>query len=82
VRAVIGLSHALNIPIIAEGVETDSERDFLREEGCREIQGYPIGRPQPIANCADLTSDFTERLFGRGMAAADLARRRVSTDGP
>jgi EAL domain-containing protein (putative c-di-GMP-specific phosphodiesterase class I) len=79
VRAVIGLSHALNIPIIAEGVETESERDFLRDEGCREIQGYLIGRPQPIANYADVTSDATARLVGRAMAA-DPARRRVSTD--
>jgi EAL domain-containing protein (putative c-di-GMP-specific phosphodiesterase class I) len=80
VRAVIGLSQALNIPIIAEGVETESERDFLRDEGCREIQGYLIGRPQPIANYADLTRDATERLFGRA-TAADPARRRVSTEG-
>ena len=49
VRAVIGLSTALGIPIIAEGVETESEREFLRNEGCREIQGYLIGRPHPIA---------------------------------
>ena len=80
VRAVIGLSHALNIPIIAEGVETESERDFLRDEGCREIQGYLIGRPQPIAHYADVTSDATERFFGRAMAA-DPARRRVATEG-
>jgi EAL domain-containing protein (putative c-di-GMP-specific phosphodiesterase class I) len=50
VRAVIGLSKALNIPIIAEGVETEREREFLRNEGCREIQGYLVGRRQPIAN--------------------------------
>ena len=80
VRAVIGLSHALNIPIIAEGVETESERDFLRDEGCREIQGYLIGRPQPIADYADVTRGAAERLFDLAVAA-DPARRRVSTDG-
>ena len=38
VRAVIGLSHALNIPVIAEGVETESERDFLMR---RRMSGDP-----------------------------------------
>jgi diguanylate cyclase (GGDEF)-like protein len=68
VRSVIGLSHALNIPIIAEGVETESERAFLRDEGCREIQGYLIGRPQPIAEYAGITSGVAERLLDRAMA--------------
>jgi diguanylate cyclase (GGDEF)-like protein len=56
VRAVLGLSSALHLPVIAEGVETKSELEFLRREGCHEIQGYLIGRPQPIATYADLTS--------------------------
>jgi EAL domain-containing protein (putative c-di-GMP-specific phosphodiesterase class I) len=62
VRAVIGLSKALNIPVIAEGVETDSERDFLRNEGCREIQGYLVGEPRPIADYLDVTSSFCTKL--------------------
>jgi diguanylate cyclase (GGDEF)-like protein len=56
VRAVIGLSKAIHMPVIAEGVETESERRFLMHEGCPEIQGYLIGRPRPIANYVDLTS--------------------------
>ena len=56
VRAVLGLSNALNMPVIAEGVETERERQFLMREGCREIQGYLIGRPQPIAAYAHITS--------------------------
>ena len=56
VRAVIGLSDALHMPVIAEGVETESERQFLMDEGCGEIQGYLIGRPQPIASYSGLTS--------------------------
>jgi EAL domain-containing protein (putative c-di-GMP-specific phosphodiesterase class I) len=55
VRAVVGLSNALQMPVIAEGVETESEREFLMRESCREIQGYLIGRPQPIAYYSDLT---------------------------
>ncbi len=58
VRAVIGLSNALSMPVIAEGVETEDERRFLMNEGCREIQGYLIGRPRPIASYSDLTTGF------------------------
>ena len=56
VRAVIGLGQSLQVPVLAEGVETDSQRTFLLREGCDEVQGYLTGRPQPIAQYADLIS--------------------------
>ena len=56
VRAVMGLGKALNIPVIAEGVETEGERLLLMREGCPEIQGYLIGYPRPIESYKDLTS--------------------------
>jgi diguanylate cyclase (GGDEF)-like protein len=68
VRAVIGLSNALHIPVIAEGVETESEREFLMREGCREIQGYLIGRPEPIARYSKLTGGVTGHKLGVAMA--------------
>jgi EAL domain-containing protein (putative c-di-GMP-specific phosphodiesterase class I) len=65
VRAVMGLGKALNIPTIAEGVETEGERLFLLKEGCPEIQGYLVGRPAPIASYADITNgDVSTRLAG------------------
>jgi diguanylate cyclase (GGDEF)-like protein len=54
IRAVIGLGRGLNLPIVAEGVETQGELDFLKEEACDEIQGYLVGRPAPIELYADL----------------------------
>ena len=54
VRAVLGLSRALELPVLAEGVETKDEQDFLWREGCREIQGYLIGRPEPMAHYAHI----------------------------
>jgi len=49
VRAVIGLGQSLNLPILAEGVETETQHELLAHEGCDEVQGYLTGRPLPIA---------------------------------
>jgi len=48
IRAVIGLAHGLKLPVLAEGVESGDQLEFLKRENCDEIQGYLIGRPQPI----------------------------------
>ncbi len=47
-RAILALGRSLNVPVLAEGVETASQLAILREEGCDEAQGYLLGRPQPI----------------------------------
>jgi EAL domain-containing protein (putative c-di-GMP-specific phosphodiesterase class I) len=47
---VIGLARGLEVPVVAEGVETNAQLEFLSQELCSEIQGYLIGRPSPIAS--------------------------------
>jgi diguanylate cyclase (GGDEF)-like protein len=55
VRAVISLGRGLNLPVVAEGVETEEQRRFLEGEACDEVQGYLIGRPRPIEDYEELT---------------------------
>jgi diguanylate cyclase (GGDEF)-like protein len=52
VRAVIGLARGLNIPVLAEGVETQAQLNFLAAERCDKVQGFLIGRPEPITHYA------------------------------
>ena len=66
VRAVISLGRSLNLPILAEGVETEVQHTFLVEEACDEVQGYLTSRPLPIADYAG--------VVGRKLIAAAFAR--------
>jgi len=53
VRAVIGLGRGLDLPVIAEGVETNKQLEFLSAEACTAVQGYLVGKPLPIDAYAD-----------------------------
>ncbi|MFC5448505.1 EAL domain-containing protein [Paenibacillus aestuarii] len=44
-KAIIALAHSLKIEIVAEGVETDDQCDFLRQHGCTKLQGYLFSKP-------------------------------------
>jgi EAL domain-containing protein (putative c-di-GMP-specific phosphodiesterase class I) len=54
VRAVLGIGRGLDIPVVAEGVETQEQLEFLRSEACDQIQGYLLGRPAPINDYAHI----------------------------
>ena len=54
IRAVIALGRGLDLPVVAEGVETQEQLNFLAGEQCSEIQGYFVGRPLPIEEYADV----------------------------
>ncbi len=49
-RAIISLSHNLDLRVTAEGVETTDQLEFLRGLGCDEVQGYLFSRPLPAAD--------------------------------
>ncbi|MBN9219673.1 MAG: EAL domain-containing protein [Mesorhizobium sp.] len=48
IRAVLTLGRSLDIPVLAEGVETHVQLTILQVEGCNEAQGYFLGKPKPI----------------------------------
>ncbi|MFZ5524166.1 MAG: EAL domain-containing protein [Pseudomonadota bacterium] len=56
IQTIIGMAHNLNIEVIAEGVETSEQRDFLWGAGCRHYQGYLFGRPLPLEEFVQLLS--------------------------
>jgi diguanylate cyclase (GGDEF)-like protein/PAS domain S-box-containing protein len=55
VRSVLGLGRALCLPVLAEGVETRAEFEFLESEQCNEAQGYLLGKPEDIESFRHLT---------------------------
>jgi PAS domain-containing protein len=55
IHAILRLGRTLALPVIAEGVETEEQRAFLAREGC-QVQGYLIGRPEPIAHYRHLVA--------------------------
>jgi EAL domain-containing protein (putative c-di-GMP-specific phosphodiesterase class I) len=54
VRAILAMSRSLGLQVIAEGVETQAQRDFLFENGCNAYQGYLFGKPVPIEEWAGI----------------------------
>jgi diguanylate cyclase (GGDEF)-like protein len=48
VQAIISLGRAMSLPVVAEGVETEEQRDFLAALGCHSYQGYLFSRPLPV----------------------------------
>lgn len=61
-RAVIAMSHSLDLEVIAEGVETETQLQFLKTNGCHAIQGYYLSPPRP----ADAITAFVKGWRGFG----------------
>ena len=55
--AILAMARHLGLDVVAEGVETAAERDFLREAGCRTMQGYLFSPPRPAAEMETLLRD-------------------------
>jgi EAL domain-containing protein (putative c-di-GMP-specific phosphodiesterase class I) len=54
VTATIAMAHALKLTVIAEGVETEQQLQFLKDNGCEQMQGYYFSRPVPAGEATEL----------------------------
>ncbi len=84
--AVIRMSHSLNLPVIAEGVETMEQADFLKNLGCNMMQGYYFSRPLPIDEFEALmdkqqTGDLPATFHGTGLRDLSEIMDAKSTSG-
>jgi predicted signal transduction protein with EAL and GGDEF domain len=68
VRTIIEMAHTLGFTVVAEGIETEAQAQYLREHRCEEGQGYLFARPMPAAELAAL-------LASHQVAQAALPRR-------
>jgi diguanylate cyclase (GGDEF)-like protein len=57
INGVIGLARALGLTVVAEGVETVEQLQFLRESGCHTLQGYLLGRPLTVQALLEWSSE-------------------------
>ena len=71
-RAVVGLGRSLGMDVIAEGIETDTQLDYLRDLDCTAAQGYRLARPQPATDIAALIASGAALppSGGRGVTAS------------
>lgn len=69
-RMVIGLAKSLNLDLIAEGVETEAQLEFLRSEGCRLIQGFYFSKPLSVNETQEY---LTQHYYAKKKAAEVLA---------
>ena len=70
VQAIVALGRALNLTLLAEGVETEEQRVLLRLAGCDEMQGYLFARPAPRETLDKLVSGTGEaRPVSRAVVA-------------
>ena len=49
IELIQGLAHALDLKVVAEGVETVAQKEFLQAAGCTQLQGYLFSKPLPVA---------------------------------
>jgi EAL domain-containing protein (putative c-di-GMP-specific phosphodiesterase class I) len=56
VGATLALAHGLRLKVVAEGVETQAQADFLITDGCEELQGFLYGKPAPANSIHPLLS--------------------------
>jgi EAL domain-containing protein (putative c-di-GMP-specific phosphodiesterase class I) len=83
--AIIALARAMELDVVAEGVETEAQAGFLQDKGCHRIQGYLVGRPMPREDFeAGLLAALGREPSAGSHQAAGIGRgprKRLKTEG-
>jgi len=76
--AIISMAHSMHMHVIAEGVETLEQLQFLRHSGCDQIQGYYFSRPMPAEDYARALSEGRrlQLMPQQGLSGGEAAARR------
>ena len=77
------MARTLSLTVIAEGVETEAQLQFLNENGCREVQGYLFGKPVRVSEFEELFIDpelstMSDTLRGMHERMARSSERNVA----
>lgn len=72
VRSVLGLGKSLEIPVLAEGVETHQQLEFLHSVDCEEVQGYYFGRPA--------SAELIRKIIANGYAQIQTAEDLLAAE--
>lgn len=73
VSAIISMAHKLNLSVVAEGVETEKQLHFLKENGCDTIQGYFFSRPLPANALAEFVRQHNPKQISPPLSLATEA---------
>ena len=72
-RMVIGIAKSMNLDLIAEGVESESQLQFLKDEGCRLIQGFYFSKPLS----AEKARDYLQEHYLPESKSADKPAKEI-----
>jgi EAL domain-containing protein (putative c-di-GMP-specific phosphodiesterase class I) len=61
-KTIINLGHSLGLKVIAEGVETNDHENFLKEEGCDEVQGFKYTKPLSMEKFIDYVATYNREI--------------------
>ncbi len=73
VRSIVDLGHSLNLKVIAEGIETQGQLDYLRKAGCEEAQGYYFSRPVSADAFEQLLQERIQNCHSKGKHDSPVA---------
>ncbi|MBO6816040.1 MAG: bifunctional diguanylate cyclase/phosphodiesterase [Rhizobiaceae bacterium] len=79
IQATTILGNSLDIPVLAEGVETEQQLQFLAETGCSAVQGFFFGKPMPQGDFCKMAEDDRKSRFADILGGAERKTKAVRT---